>query len=86
MGKQTSNEMRKLLCEIVFDRNIGLKNACAALDINFKTGRNICRLSLKEERSEKKKLTGRTTTFDQSYQTRIVNYFEQFSDSTLVAC
>lgn len=86
MAKHTSNERRKLLCEMVFDKNMSIKEACKVLDINYKTGHSICRVFLDEERSDRKNITGKKRTFDRNYQAKIINYFEQFPDATLSAC
>lgn len=84
--KQTSNDIRARLCELVFNKDYDLKEAAIALGLKYKTAYSICKLFLTEFRSDKKKKMGRRKQFNSNVEAKIRGFFEANKDATLSKC
>lgn len=86
MRKKTPDSIRMKLCELVFNKNFDLKEAARLLDINYKTAYSICRVFLKQGRSDKKKPTGRKKSYLPDIENKIIEFFNRNVDATLAKC
>lgn len=86
MAKHTSNELRARLINMVFNKNIPLKDAASNLDIKYITAYKICKTFTQSDRIEKRKSKGRKTKFGSNITNTIIKFFERNSDETLAKC
>lgn len=80
-----SNEERKKLIDLVFNKGMLIKEAARILDINYKTAAKICRVFVTQDRTEKK-IPERKKKFGPELDDHVRAFYSQRNLGTLEQC